>query len=247
MAEHNLDIGLVQEWAAALTPKRQSVFDRSIGVDEHCFSPRKIVRFLQGGVTGEDLPHLLGCLTCLENVSRLSTVTLESRPGVVAEALSEAIGLQPQDKDILPAKAQEVPPLLPAIIGLKSHIFDVAKPTATDLRLTCVLLPAFDRTLLGKINPESLRVDGAIIATRGTITKRSDINDDGKTDFLWISFQDGRLARRVRNGIMHHQRVIDTIRLHGRFEDDKRCKGFVGQARLEFLESGVGMAVGPQG
>ena len=227
----DFNMGRIIELADALTHERQSVFDRSIGVDENCLSPRKIIKVLMGGATNEDRAHLLACSTCLENVTHSAAVNLESGPHFVAQSLKKATGIQPQK--VLFAQVKKERPL-PAIIGLESHIFHITDPVAKDLTLTCDLVPAFDPELLRKLNVESLHVDGAIITKREPIVNWVDSNNDGKTDFLRITFKDARLARRVRDGIAHRQRVIDTIYLHGRFKDERR-EGFVGQASIEFL------------
>jgi len=215
----------------AVDRKIESPFDRPIGVDENCLSARRIVRLLKGGVIGEDLDHLLSCPTCLENIGKVANLKLEAEPSFVVNALRRAAGVQQEDIPASTTRAKPSP--LPVVLGLYSRILSISNPKSKELTLTCAVIPCFEPALLRSINRESLQLDGAIIASDGSVDQ-IDITNDGTTDYLKISFENARLAPRVRDGVAHNQRVIDTIRLRGRLHGRER-REFVGEASLEIM------------
>lgn len=215
-----------------------SEFDRPMGIGADCLSARKTVKILKRGVTEEDLKHLLSCPACRENVSRLECLNLEPDPEFVAQALKH---VETPHERIAAHSLTKASSVLPAILGLESHVFPVVATNANDLILSFALLPGFDRELLSDIDPKSLRLDGAIVAKERSISD-VDINRDGKPDYVRVTFADGRLARRVRDGLAHHRRVIDDIRIRGSFQGG-RHKGFVGNASLEFSKIGSNLRI----
>jgi hypothetical protein len=61
-----------------------------------------------------------------------------------------------------------------------------------------------------------------------------DLNEDGKADFIRLTFAKGHLATRVQEAIRNHQNIVDTVRIDGNILRQKGKKQLVGQARIEF-------------
>lgn len=226
----------VLELATALSNREQGVFDQPLGVGDACLSPRQVLRVLMGGAVGEEWEHwehLRTCSACLRNVTEASGAALEPEPGFVTRMLSLADQQLEAEPPAPRRPARSVRRPLPAIVGMESRIVPVRDPSAHDFHLACSLLPAFDRFLLRKIDPESIQVKGAIIA-RGEIVEIVDIDKDGTPDLVSLRFSNARLSPRVRRGIEYHQRVVDTVQVLGSFKGEKNT-GFAGQARLEFV------------
>jgi hypothetical protein len=204
----------------------ESVFGRPLGRDEKCLSALQIVEILQGGAKGASLEHLLECQVCLENLTQLASVNLQSAPDFVSRAL-RASG------EVSLAEPRRTERPLAAILGLPDAL-RIDDAEAQNLVLSFTVIPAFKRELLRAIDARSLRLEGAVIAAAGTIEDRVDTNRDGQTDYLRVKFEHARLAPRVRQGVADRQNVIDTVRLYGVLGDEKR-EEFVGQGLLEFV------------
>ncbi len=91
------------------------------------------------------------------------------------------------------------------------------------------LTPGFDQ-----IDVSSLRATGAIVSNGAPKVEYVDLNEDGNTDFIKLTFSDGHLAARVREAINGHQNVVDTVQINGIVSPKNKSKRLVGQASIEF-------------
>jgi hypothetical protein len=229
----DLNIKRILELTTVLSP--QDVFNRPLGVDEDCFSATKIVSLVEKGVMGEDLSHLLSCVTCVENTLQYAKAEHNIEYANIAQHLrgAQAGGMLSALFNHLGIRRHRREPA-PAVLGLPNSIFCIEDAKTRQLSLMCNVLPAAEAKDWKGVIPESLYVDGAIIAKKGLIQEEIDLTNDGKIDCLRISFIDGRLARRVQDGIASDQRVVDAIQVHGRFRGEKNGE-FIGQASVEFV------------
>jgi hypothetical protein len=231
MGKPKLDLNFALEIAHALKREDPSFFDRSIGKSDNCLSPRRIVHLLRSGAVDEDRSHLLECLVCQDNVTRLAEVQLESAPGFVAQALlaAKAASLPaPLEKS---AGQKGVAPPLRAVVGLPSRTLRIPNTKTREVILSCELFPGFSREVLKTIDLDSVRVDGAVVG-RMVRKEAAAAPEAGTRSFLTWTFN-GKVAKRVRDSVIRNQRATDTIRLQGRSRDAKHT--FLGEAWLEFV------------
>jgi len=219
----------VLQLAIALNELRGSEFDRPLGKDDSCLSSRRIIHVIQAGASSQDLEHLRTCSVCRATLTRLEGKRLESEPDFIRRAMQEA---ETAESITAPASAREEPRLLTAILGTGSDHVEVGPEPGGDVHLVLNLFPVFRTELLGKLDQDSLRVNGACLATRGTIAEAVDLDGDSTADYLWLSFPSSRLAPRVLEAIRHHHRVIDTIEVRGTFKDS--AQELVARTSLEF-------------
>ncbi len=221
----------ILQFAIALNEKPASAFDRSVGKDEGCLSPRRIVQVIQVGASPEDLEHLNSCRVCRKTLARLEGKRLEPDPDFVARAMKEANEASPTSAESSPRKE---PQLLAAVLGTGAEFVRVGDESGKDVHLVLNLIPVFRATLLRRLVENSLRVSGAFSADNGKIDEFVDLDGDSAPDSLRISFASGQLAARVREAIRHHRRVIDTVEVRGKFEGSEQ--ELVGRTTLEFRE-----------
>lgn len=213
----------------ALGEKSESAFDRSIGKDERCLSPRRIVQVIQLGASADDLNHLKTCMFCRATLSRLEGKRLGPDPEFVSHAMKEA---EEKDSRVPGRRPRKEPQMLAVVLGSESPFVEVGEKPGKDLRLVLDLFPVFRAALLRRIVQDSLKVQGAFSASTGKIDESIDLDEDSTPDFLRISFASGQLAPRVLEAIRNHQRVIDTVEVRGRFKDSSQV--LVGRASIEF-------------
>src|SRR5215831_11201493 len=79
----------IVNFVRVLSQIRQSPLDRSIGIDEECFSARGIVACLRNRLVDVGLDHLLDCRTCQENLQLSALSRQESPTDFVARALAK--------------------------------------------------------------------------------------------------------------------------------------------------------------
>jgi hypothetical protein len=225
-AGRGIDVGRIVEIAEAIAPEA-SVFDASLGVDEKCLSAEKLVQLLHQGVHGEDAAHLMGCSTCAENVRNLQSVSLKSSRDFVGNALRKTAS-----ERVTPFKEE----FLPAILAIPEKMIGVATEEARDsLAFTFGLFPV--NSNLDEIDVSSIQATGAIVSEGAPTFEFVDLNEDGKADFIKLTFAEGHLAARVQEAIRNHQNVVDTVRIDGNVLRQKGKKQLVGQARIEFANS----------
>jgi hypothetical protein len=225
-AGRGIDVGRIVEIAEAIAPEA-SVFDASLGVDEKCLSAEKLVQLLHQGVHGEDAAHLMGCSTCAENVRNLQSVSLKSSRDFVGSALKKTAS-----ERVTPFKEE----FLPAILAIPEKMIGVAtEETRGSLAFTFGLFPV--NSNLDEIDISSIQATGAIVSEGAPTFEFVDLNEDGKADFIKLTFAEGHLAARVQEAIRNHQNVVDTVRIDGDVLRQKGKKQLVGQARIEFANS----------
>jgi len=225
-AGRGIDVGRIVEIAEAIAPEA-SVFDASLGVDEKCLSAEKLVQLLHQGVHGEDAAHLMGCSTCAENVRNLQSVSLKSSRDFVGNALKKTA-----TERVTPFKEE----FLPAILAIPEKMIGVATEEARgSLAFTFGLFPV--NSNLDEIDVSSIQATGAIVSEGAPTFELVDLNEDGKADFIKLTFAEGHLAARVQEAIRNHQNVVDTVRIDGNVLRQKGKKQLVGQARIEFANS----------
>jgi hypothetical protein len=225
-AGRGIDVGRIVEIAEAIAPEA-SVFDASLGVDEKCLSAEKLVQLLHQGVHGEDAAHLMGCSTCAENVRNLQSVSLKSSKDFVGNALKKTAS-----ERVTPFKEE----FLPAILAIPEKMIGVATEEARgSLAFTFGLFPV--NSNLDEIDVSSIQATGAIVSEGAPTFEFVDLNEDGKADFIKLTFAEGHLAARVQEAIRNHQNVVDTVRIDGNVLRQKGKKQLVGQARIEFANS----------
>jgi hypothetical protein len=225
-AGREIDVGRIVEIAEAIAPEA-SVFDASLGVDEKCLSAEKLVQLLHQGVHGEDAAHLMGCSTCAENVRNLQSVSLKSSRDFVGSALKKTAS-----ERVTPFKEE----FLPAILAIPEKMIGVATEEARgSLAFTFGLFPV--NSNLDEIDVSSIQATGAIVSQGTPTVEFVDLNEDGKADFIKLTFAEGHLAARVQEAIRNHQNVVDTVRIDGNVLRQKGKKQLVGQARIEFANS----------
>jgi hypothetical protein len=225
-AGRGIDVGRIVEIAEAIAPEA-SVFDASLGVDEKCLSAEKLVQLLHQGVHGEDAAHLMGCSTCAENVRNLQSVSLKSSKDFVGNALKKTAS-----ERVTPFKEE----FLPAILAIPEKMIGVAtEESRGSLAFTFGLFPV--NSNLDEIDVSSIQATGAIVSEGAPTFEFVDLNEDGKADFIKLTFAEGHLADRVQEAIRNHQNVVDTVRIDGNVLRQKGKKQLVGQARIEFANS----------
>ena len=225
-AGRGIDVGRIVEIAEAIAPE-VSVFDASLGVDEKCLSAEKLVQLLHQGVHGEDAAHLMSCSTCAENVRNLQSVSLKSSRDFVGNALKKTAS-----ERVAPFKEE----FLPAILAIPDKMIGVATEEARgSLAFTFGLFPV--NSNLDEIDVSSIQATGAIVSQGAPTVEFVDLNEDGRADFIRLTFAKGHLAARVQEAIRSHQNVVDTVRIDGNILREKGKKRLVGQARIEFANS----------
>ena len=249
----DFDLERILDAARKLSRDQLSIFERPLGTGEECLSARQLVGYLQAGAPQEEIGHLVRCSVCRESLAGLAGVHLESGREFVVNAL-RIVGQQNTKRNIL-KKGLEIiksidigeifrgPRPLPAFIALKDTVLQVSDPLATDLTLSCDLIPTIGLNLLGKIKRDSLRVEGALLAKKIYVAEPIDLDQDGQPDLLRITFTGGHLASRVRKAIQQRQSVVDTICLKGQFEGLGK-QSFLATARLEFRASSKPITTG---
>lgn len=225
-ADRGIDVSRIVEIAESIAPE-VSVFDASLGVDDQCLSAEKLVQLLHQGVHGEDAAHLMSCSTCAENVRNLQSVSLKSGRDFVGNALKRKAS-----ERVAPFKEE----FLPAILAISENMIGVAAEEGRDsLAFTCGLFPL--NSNLDEIDVSSFQATGAIVSQGIPTVEFVDLNEDGRTDFIRLTFAKGHLATRVQEAIRSHQNVVDTVRIDGNILHQKGNKRLVGQARIEFAYS----------
>lgn len=224
-AGRGVDVGRIVEIAEAIAPGA-SVFDASLGTEEKCLSAEKLVQLLHQGVHGEDAAHLMSCSTCAENVRNLQSASLKSSRDFVGNALKKTAS-----ERVTTFKEE----FLPAILAIPDKMIGVATEEARDsLVFTLGLFPV--NSNLDEIDVSSIQATGAIVSKGTPTVEFVDLNEDGKADFIKLTFAKGHLATRVQEAIRSHQNVVDTVRIDGNFRQ-KGKKQLVGQAPIEFANS----------
>jgi len=218
-----IDVNRVLKLAESIAPDEVSVFDASLGIDDRCLSAEKLVQVLNRGVHGEDASHLMGCSTCVENVRNLQTVPLKSSRDFVGNALKGTAS-----ERVTPFKDE----FFPVILAVPSEMITVAEEEPGYSGFTCGLIPV--SSYLNEIDVSSIHASGAIVSEGAPTVEYVDLNEDGSTDFIKLTFPKGHLATRVREAIRSHQNVVDTVRIDGSILRHKAKKHLVGQARIEF-------------
>lgn len=124
---------------------------------------------------------------------------------------------------------------LPAILAIPDKMIGVATEEARDsLVFTLGLFPV--NSNLDEIDVSSIQATGAIVSKGTPTVEFVDLNEDGKADFIKLTFAKGHLATRVQEAVRSHQNVVDTVRIDGNFRQ-KGKKQLVGQAPIEFANS----------
>lgn len=219
-----VNTGRILEIFAAIAPK-PSVFEAPLGIDDQCLSAEDLVSILYQGVRGTRATHLMSCSTCAENVRNLQSVLSQSKKDFVGRALNKEVS---EEGDDLFKEG-----FLPVILAIPDKTIGVAtEPEHAPFVFTCGMFPlasGFD-----EIDGSSLQASGAIL-TKGTPEiEYVDLNEDGKADFIKLTFAEGQLAARVREAVSRHQNVVDTVQIEGVTFPQKTKKRIVGLARVEF-------------
>jgi hypothetical protein len=220
--------------ARGYSDSHESVFDRSLGVSDACFSARRLVALIDSGLSSRSFKHLISCPTCLENLSALHEVALKSAPGFVERASKMAAEAGAVPLNVLSASHHSTE--LTAILGRISQETLVTADTNAAIEMDFSLIPVFPNAWLNAIDETSLRVDGAIVSGEVSIEDRVDVSNDGTPDFLRLCISHGVLASRVRDKMTIHNRVGDLVRLHGGFKG-RSIPDFSGQMRVEFMHN----------
>jgi hypothetical protein len=222
-ASPGIDVGRIAEIAGTIAPE-VSVFGASLGIDEKCLSAEKLVQVLHQGVLGEDAAHLMSCSTCAENVRNLQSVSSKPNRDFVGNALRKTV-------------SEKVPPFkdefLPVIVAIPEKMIGVATEEGSDsLGFICGLFPLSSN--LDEIDVSSFQASGAIVSQGAPAVEFIDLNEDGRADFIKLTFAKGHLAARVQEAIRSHQNVVDTVQIDANILPQKGKKRLVGQARVEF-------------
>jgi hypothetical protein len=228
-----VDVETVRELSGTEPRAEESVFDRSLGVDEGCLSARDLLTLLYDGAGPRELAHLITCQTCLENLRVIGGVRLESEPDFVRRAYANATSDQ-ADAAILRRHRESRGPVT-AVLGRESLEVSVPASLEHHLGLEITMVPAFPRTWLEGIDVESLRMDGALVSTQVEIKERVGVDKGGAADYVRLLVVDGVLDRGARDRIAHHDRVNDVVRLHGLFKD-RQLPPFTAQMRVELVK-----------
>src|ERR1700687_5759177 len=205
----------VVELTEELAEEHVGVFDQSIGISEDCLSSQKFYDLLMGGATQEDREHLMSCLTCRENLALLSQVRLEPRPDFVAQALQHARYEAKAGVSMREPAETDLP--VPAILGLQDRNVHVDPKSGRKFTLVFDVIPGFAADLLKYVDLDSFKVEGALQKPASVIVELVDVDRDNQPDSLRVKIDGATLAPRVLKSILNHQRVIDTVRLRGRF------------------------------
>lgn len=221
MSEVNVD--RILEIAQAIAPKA-SVFDAPLGIDEKCLSAEKLVAILHQGLHGEDAAHLMSCATCAENVRNFQTVQMRSERDFVGNALKNSSSR----RETLFKEG-----FFPVVLAIPEKLISVPTEQERGLVFTCGMFPLVSS--FEGIDVSSLQASGAIVSKETPEVEFVDLNDDGTTDFIKLTFHGGRLAARVRDAVVGHQNVVDTVQINGVVSSSKKKKKrLVGQASIEF-------------
>jgi hypothetical protein len=223
----------VVELTKELAEDRIGAFDQAIGVSEDCLSAQKFYDLLMGGATQEDREHLMSCLTCRENLALLSQVRLEPRPDFIARALQHARNEGKAGATMREPVETDLP--VPAILAVRDRNVHVDPKSGKEFTLVFDVIPGFAADLLKYVDLDSFKVEGALQKPASVIVELMDVDRDNQPDSLRVKISGARLAPRILKSILNHQRVIDTVRLRGRFLRGPRWE-FAGQANLEFHE-----------
>jgi hypothetical protein len=218
------DMQRIVELALEAALGEQSVFDGSIGVDENCFSANQILKVLLEGADEKEIEHLARCRVCSQNIGALSSVNLKSPPHFVANAvrLSKSSGARQ-------SQTERQSRTCAAVIAFGGELAISSKPE-DKFELTVKILPVCFAEHASELDLNSIRASGAVISGKPTLLK-VDRNESGTIKLVDLVFRDAKLSSRVRDGIVHGQRVVDYVQIEG-FLGHSR---FVGQGRLSVI------------
>src|ERR1700738_4001288 len=221
------DTGEIVSLVRILNEVRQSALDRSIGVDDECFSCRRIVECVKQGLIDTRIDHVLSCTTCQENILLFTQTKSNSTADFVSQALKKAgVALEPRSSSDVSA-----PNKMPAVIlGLRGSICYVEDPMAESFSFSCVLIPVLSEGL----SIGSLALSGAINSTDACIEEQLETDPDSAARCLKIPFKGVKIADRFKREIVRHKAVIDTI--HISFSSvNEEFPQFSTKASMEFV------------
>jgi hypothetical protein len=221
----------------ALAQNRPGAFDQGIGVSEDCLSSQKFYELLMGGATQEDRKHLMSCFTCRENLALLSQVRLQSRPDFIAQVLENARNKARQGVTVRELADTRLP--APAILACEDSNVGVDPKSKKKIKIVFDLIPGFPADLLKDVDLNSFKIEGALQKPTSLTAELVDFDRDERPDSVRVEIGGASLAPSVLKSILNHQRVIDTVRLRGRFSKGPR-RGFAAQANLQFYEKSGG-------
>jgi hypothetical protein len=200
-----------------------SLFDRPLGPHADCFSTSQVVRMFEAGASSQELGHLLGCPICHEIVMRSSKISQALDVGR-ERGTSEGVGRVV--REFIFRRPRSVSPSVGAVVGLTDPLVRVDDPQA-DITVTCELMPCSN---VDRIDPSSLKLEGAIAADSGVLTLPRD-----ERTFPKVTFRRARLSKEARRSLAHNARVLEEIRVSGSLTGEQTSDAFVGQAKVELV------------
>jgi hypothetical protein len=225
---------VTQEQSAALEAVRSGIAERRaprpssfvsapLGVSADCISPADILDFVKTGIFGRQYSHVTSCSPCLETLTDLAEIQLQSEPDLVVYPADRARRS--------PGKHEttETPKTSLGLIAAPDQ--SVRVPVAAGVDFRCDVIPTFRIA-----NPQQpfhgLTIAGALAGT-GVVEGARDLSGDGQIDLVALRFPALHISPRVRTGLAAGQTVIDTVVVRGQVEGSDR--GFAAQAQLTFI------------
>lgn len=196
----------------------ESVLGQRFGPTPDCFSIRDIVNLFQWGATTDDMRHLSKCPSCSDWVANYA-----KRP---SRAFAQTTA-EPSEKASFPhifggvqKPALQAQPALLHVCNQALTLEDLTRPQ--DFVIVAGISDQLDA--------DSLRLDGALIAERGTIVKQ--VVADAA--YSAIRFDHVRVADVTQKDLKNHVALTDSICIHGRLGDSSK-EPFCGKAHVRLV------------
>lgn len=218
----------VVKFASAIAPHEpESVIQRALGVGPECFSAEDLVEALYEGVTDKNATHLKACKTCAENMGAFVSTMVGEQKDVVSAALR---GVQSESK-----KAPRfLPDVVPAIIAMHNNVINVLRKHAAPA-IVCEVIPVGLESF-SSIDASSIKATGALVSTDAPKAELIDSNNDGKPDFVRLSFSGLGLGKSIASAISKNQSVVDTVQITGTLSGGAQTSRFAGQMQVELQQ-----------
>jgi hypothetical protein len=198
----------------------ESVLGQRFGPTPLCFSIRDIVHLFQWGATTEDTSHLSTCLSCREWVAKYAerpSICLSPRSATEGGAkhwfggLTNLFGGTPK------------PSPQPALLHVCKQA--VSLEDLTQPQEFVVVVGISD-----KVDADSLRLDGALIAKGGTVITQELCN----VEYPVIRFDHVQVAAALQKDLEKHVALTDSICVHGHLAGGSK-QSFCGKAHVRLV------------
>jgi len=230
---------------------KAEVVSPALGPGAGCLSSKQILRAMVLGITDNEREHVLNCLSCLEHLRHIDKVSFRSGSNFVqrmlaklepkkrAEAAAAAVGYAAASPwgiatCTLPWKMPLEQGAFHAIFATLSRLQKLNPVSPPGQVFKVELVPLFVLEPF-RFDKGSFELQGALRTSTIEAIEKIDVNKDGKSDFIRLTFSNLKPSRQIAEAISAKRTIYDTVRLVGQVQDVHKKKfDIVAQASLEF-------------